>query len=72
MDGRPILEAPRIRRKLAELEVEAKAFEVLSLRALDNATKDPDGKRPDPFSSILKIALHPGAGRLQWLIVGFF
>jgi len=69
LDGRPLLESPRIRRKLAELEVEAKAFEILSLRALDAAMKDPQGTKPDPYSSILKATSTELLQRIDALLV---
>jgi pimeloyl-CoA dehydrogenase large subunit len=52
--GRPILEDERFREKLAALEVELKALEMLQLRVVA-AERDRDRTKPDPYSSILKI-----------------
>jgi pimeloyl-CoA dehydrogenase large subunit len=52
--GRPIIEDERFREKLAGLEVELKALEMLQLRVVA-AERQRDRTRPDPYSSILKI-----------------
>ena len=52
--GRPIIEDERFREKLAGLEVELKALEMLQLRVVA-AERERDRQKPDPYSSILKI-----------------
>jgi pimeloyl-CoA dehydrogenase large subunit len=53
-DGRPILEDERFREKLAALEIDLKALEMTQLRVVA-AERRRDPKKPDPYSSILKI-----------------
>jgi alkylation response protein AidB-like acyl-CoA dehydrogenase len=62
-------EDARFREKLTALEVELKAFEITSLRALDAAAKDPQGTRPDPYSSMLKLKSSEIQQQLDELIV---
>lgn len=52
--GRPILENPRFREKLAAVEIELKALEMTQLRVVSAESRRERGK-PDPASSILKI-----------------
>jgi pimeloyl-CoA dehydrogenase large subunit len=52
--GRPLIELPRFREKLAAVEVELKALEMTQLRVVAAEAKRAKGK-PDPASSILKI-----------------
>jgi pimeloyl-CoA dehydrogenase large subunit len=52
--GRPLIELPRFREKLAAVEVELKALEMTQLRVVAAESKRAKGK-PDPASSILKI-----------------
>ncbi len=52
--GRPIIEDERFREKLAALEIELKALEMTQLRVVA-AERSRDAKKPDPYSSILKI-----------------
>jgi pimeloyl-CoA dehydrogenase large subunit len=52
--GRPLIELPRFREKLAAVEVELKALEMTQLRVVAGESKRAKGK-PDPASSILKI-----------------
>jgi pimeloyl-CoA dehydrogenase large subunit len=52
--GRPIIEDERFREKLAALEVELKALEMLQLRVVAGE-RQRDRRKPDPYSSILKI-----------------
>ena len=52
--GRPILEDPKFREKLAAVEVELKALELTQMRVVANEGKHGKGK-PDPASSVLKI-----------------
>ncbi len=54
MGGRPIIENPRFREKLAALEVDLKALEMTQLRVVA-AARDRASDKPDPASSILKI-----------------
>ena len=51
--GRPILDDPRFRERLAAIEIELKALELTQLRVV-SAKRAADGK-PDPATSILKI-----------------
>jgi pimeloyl-CoA dehydrogenase large subunit len=52
--GRPLIEDPRFREKVAAVEVELKALEITQMRVV--AAEGRRGKgRPDPASSILKI-----------------
>ncbi len=52
--GKPMLEDPRFREKLAAVEIELKALELTQMRVVANEGKHGKGK-PDPASSILKI-----------------
>lgn len=52
--GRPILDDPKFREKLAAVEVELKALELTQMRVVANEGKNGKGK-PDPASSVLKI-----------------
>jgi len=52
--GRPLIELPRFREKLAAVEAELKALEMTQLRVVAAEAKRAKGK-PDPASSILKI-----------------
>src|SRR5580698_951984 len=52
--GRPVLEDPRFRQKLAMLEVDVKALEMTQFRVISNERNREKGK-PDPASSVLKI-----------------
>ena len=49
--GRPLLEDPSMRSRIAELETELLALELTALRVVSNST---DGK-PNPASSVLKL-----------------
>jgi len=51
-DGRPLIENPRFRSKIAELEIELMALEITNLRVIAG---DAEGKPPGPEASILKI-----------------
>jgi alkylation response protein AidB-like acyl-CoA dehydrogenase len=51
-DGRPLIESPRFRDKLAALEIELMALEITNLRMIAAMR---GGKGPGPESSILKI-----------------
>ncbi|MHB0790121.1 pimeloyl-CoA dehydrogenase large subunit [Bradyrhizobium sp. 5.13L] len=52
--GRPMIEDPAFRQKLAACEVELKALELTQLRVVANEGRHGKGK-PDPASSMLKI-----------------
>jgi pimeloyl-CoA dehydrogenase large subunit len=52
--GRPLIEDPRFREKLAAIEVELKALEMTQLRVVSAESHSNSGKA-DPASSILKI-----------------
>ena len=53
-NGKPVLEDPKFREKLAAVEIELKALELTQMRVVANEGKHGKGK-PDPASSILKI-----------------
>ena len=52
--GRPLIEDERFRERLAALEVELKALELTQLRVVAGE-RNRDPKKPDPYSSMLKI-----------------
>ena len=52
--GKPLIEDPQFRQKLAAIEVELKALELTQMRVVAAEGKHGKGK-PDPASSILKI-----------------
>ena len=53
-NGRPLIEDPVFRQRVAQLEVDIKALEITQLRVVSAHDKAKDGK-PDPLSSVLKI-----------------
>jgi pimeloyl-CoA dehydrogenase large subunit len=53
--GRPIIEDPRFREKLTEVEVQLKALEMTTLRVIATEQKNLGQRKPNPASSILKI-----------------
>ena len=53
-NGRPVLEDPGFREKLAACEIELKALELTQLRVVADESKHGKGK-PNPASSVLKI-----------------
>ena len=52
--GKPVLEDPRFREKLAAVEIELKALELTQMRVVADEDKHGKGK-PNPASSVLKI-----------------
>ncbi|MBN9564334.1 MAG: acyl-CoA dehydrogenase family protein [Alphaproteobacteria bacterium] len=52
--GKPLIEDPAFRQRVAQLEVDVKALEITQNRVVSAAAKQQDGK-PDPLSSALKI-----------------
>ena len=52
--GKPLIEDPAFRQRVAQLEVDMKALEITQNRVVSAAAKQQDGK-PDPLSSALKI-----------------
>jgi alkylation response protein AidB-like acyl-CoA dehydrogenase len=52
--GRPLSEDPEFRRRVAQLETEAKALEITQLRVISAYDKE-GGNKPDPLSSVLKV-----------------
>jgi alkylation response protein AidB-like acyl-CoA dehydrogenase len=52
--GRPLSEDPEFRRRIAQLETEAKALEITQLRVISAYDKE-GGNKPDPLSSVLKV-----------------
>ncbi len=53
--GRPILEDPRFRERLASVEIDLKALELTQLRVVAADAKRGNTGKPDPASSYLKI-----------------
>ncbi|MGE3306082.1 MAG: pimeloyl-CoA dehydrogenase large subunit [Rhizobiaceae bacterium] len=53
--GRPLLDDPRFREKLASVEIELKALEMTQLRVVAADAKRGSTGKPDPASSYLKI-----------------
>ena len=53
--GRPIIEDPRFRERLTEVEGQLKALELTTLRVLATEQKNLGQRKPNPASSILKI-----------------
>ncbi len=53
--GRPLIEDPRFREKIAAVEVELKALEMTQLRVVAADARRGNTGRPDPASSYLKI-----------------
>ena len=54
IDGRPMIEDPRFREKLAAVEIELKALEMTQLRVVADEGHREKGK-PNPMSSVLKL-----------------
>jgi len=54
-DGRPMIEAQRVREKIAGIEVELKALEMTVLRVLAAGKRSGESRKADPASSILKL-----------------
>jgi pimeloyl-CoA dehydrogenase large subunit len=52
--GKPVIEDPKFREKLAEVEIELKALELTQLRVVADEGKHGKGK-PNPASSVLKV-----------------
>jgi alkylation response protein AidB-like acyl-CoA dehydrogenase len=52
--GRPLIEDPHFRRRIAELETELKALEITQMRVVSAHDRSREGK-PDPLSSVLKV-----------------
>ena len=52
--GRPLIDDPMFRQRIAQLEVEIKALEITQARVVSAYDKAKDGK-PDPLSSVLKV-----------------
>lgn len=57
LNGKPLSEDLAFRQRLAALEIEAKAAEMIVMRVLADAQRNPDATRPDPSSSITKILI---------------
>ncbi len=53
-NGRPLVDDPTFRQRVAQLEVDVKALEITQNRVVSAASKSGDGK-PDPLSSVLKV-----------------
>ncbi|HMQ58200.1 MAG TPA: pimeloyl-CoA dehydrogenase large subunit [Rhizobiaceae bacterium] len=53
--GAPLIDDPRFREKLAQIEIDLKALEITQMRVIANEHKYAAQGRPDPASSILKI-----------------
>lgn len=52
---RPVIEDPRFRERLTEVEVQLKALEMTTLRVLADENKQLKDRKPNPASSVLKI-----------------
>src|SRR5262249_36649007 len=52
--GKPLVEDPGFRRRVAQLEIDIKALEITQMRVVSAHDKSHDGK-PDPLSSVLKV-----------------
>ena len=53
LDGRPLIEDPAFRQRVAEIEVELQALEMTVMRVIANEKRR--GNKPDPATSVLKI-----------------
>ncbi len=53
-NGKPLIEDPTFRQRVAQLDVGIKALEITQNRVVSAASKSTDGK-PDPLSSVLKV-----------------
>ena len=53
-NGRPLIEDPTFRQRVAQFEVDIKALDITQLRVVSAHDKARDGK-PDPLSSVLKV-----------------
>jgi alkylation response protein AidB-like acyl-CoA dehydrogenase len=53
-NGRPLIEDPAFRHRVAQLETDMKALEITQMRVVAAHDKSHDGK-PDPLSSVLKV-----------------
>jgi pimeloyl-CoA dehydrogenase large subunit len=53
VDGRPLIEDPGFRERVAEIEVELQALEMTVMRVISNEKRR--GNKPDPTTSVLKI-----------------
>ncbi|TWG93199.1 pimeloyl-CoA dehydrogenase large subunit [Mesorhizobium sp. J18] len=53
--GRPLLDDPRFREKLASIEIDLKALAITQLRVVAADAKRGNSGKPDPASSVLKI-----------------
>jgi alkylation response protein AidB-like acyl-CoA dehydrogenase len=53
-NGKPLIEDPGFRQRVAQLETDMKALEITQMRVVSAHDKSHDGK-PDPLSSVLKV-----------------
>src|ERR1700751_1765397 len=53
-NGKPLIEDPAFRHRVAQLETDMKALEITQMRVVSAHDKSHDG-RPDPLSSVLKV-----------------
>jgi alkylation response protein AidB-like acyl-CoA dehydrogenase len=53
-NGKPLIEDPTFRQRVAQLEVDMKALQITQFRVVSAGAKKSDG-RPDPLSSVLKV-----------------
>ncbi|MDE2582181.1 MAG: acyl-CoA dehydrogenase family protein [Rhodospirillales bacterium] len=53
-NGKPLIEDPTFRQRVAQLEVDMKALQITQYRVVSAGAKKSDG-RPDPLSSVLKV-----------------
>jgi alkylation response protein AidB-like acyl-CoA dehydrogenase len=53
-NGRPLIEDPAFRQRVAQMEVDMKALQITQYRVVSAGARKSDG-RPDPLSSVLKV-----------------
>ncbi len=55
MNGRPLIEDPTFRQRVAQLQVDMKALEITQYRVVSAYDKAKGAGKPDPLSSVLKV-----------------
>ena len=55
MNGRPLIDDPAFRQRVAQLQVDMKALEITQYRVVSAYDKAKGAGRPDPLSSVLKV-----------------
>ena len=54
-NGRPLIDDPVFRQRLAQFEVDIKALDITNLRVISAHDKNRESGQPDPLTSVLKI-----------------